>query len=475
MKICLILEGSYPYVHGGVSTWMHSYITQMPQNTFVLWVIGAREEDKGKFVYELPENVIEVHEVFLDTPLLRDSSIGKKQFSEEEKNALRELIRLKKPDWNVLAHMMQKGDCSQTDVLQSDTFLEILTELCRTEYPNIPFAYAFHTCRSMLLPVLFLLRQAVPDADLYHTICTGYGGLLGVLAHFMTGKPLELTEHGIYSREREEELIQATWVLPEFKQQWIRFYYMLSDICYEQAKIVTCLFERARDTQISLGVDPKKDYVVPNGIRYDRFSPIPLKKEDGYVDIGAVIRLAPIKDVKTLIHAFYELSSRMSRVRLHILGSTDDEEYGQECHELAEYLHLDNLRFVGRQDVVKYMEKLDFTILTSISEGQPLSVLESFAARRPAVTTDVGCCRELIYGQTGDHFGPAGIVTSPMNRKGLADAMEKLCRSRQLRLEYGRAGQARVEKYYQQSQMMDKYQELYTKIMEEEAHGGDRI
>ena len=39
MRICLVLEGCYPYVHGGVSTWMHGYIQAMPEHEFVLWVI----------------------------------------------------------------------------------------------------------------------------------------------------------------------------------------------------------------------------------------------------------------------------------------------------------------------------------------------------------------------------------------------------------------------------------------------------
>ena len=69
MRICLVLEGCYPYVHGGVSTWMHGYITAMPEHEFVLWVIGAHAADRGKFVYELPGNVVEVHEVFLDDAL----------------------------------------------------------------------------------------------------------------------------------------------------------------------------------------------------------------------------------------------------------------------------------------------------------------------------------------------------------------------------------------------------------------------
>ena len=67
MKICLILlKGPYPYVHGGALTWMHQYITEMKEHEFVLWVVGQRMKQRGEFVYELPENVVEVHEVFLD-------------------------------------------------------------------------------------------------------------------------------------------------------------------------------------------------------------------------------------------------------------------------------------------------------------------------------------------------------------------------------------------------------------------------
>ena len=137
------------------------------------------------------------------------------------------------------------------------------------------------------------------------------------------------------------------------------------------------------------GAPASKCLVIPNGIQYERFCDIPLKPEDGWVDIGAVVRLAPIKDVKTLIHAFSELSNRVDNVRLHILGGVDDQDYADECYELVKQLEVKNLEFTGRVNVVEYMRKLDFTVLTSISEGQPLSVLESFAAARPCVTTDV--------------------------------------------------------------------------------------
>lgn len=76
MRICLILEGCYPYINGGVSTWMHQYINEMPEHEFVLWVIGAKAEDKDKFVYTLPDNVVEVQQVFLDDALrVKDSGV----------------------------------------------------------------------------------------------------------------------------------------------------------------------------------------------------------------------------------------------------------------------------------------------------------------------------------------------------------------------------------------------------------------
>ena len=124
---------------------------------------------------------------------------------------------------------------------------------------------------------------------------------------------------------------------------------MLSDLIYQRAFQVTCLFTNAMRTQIQMGCDAKKCRVIENGIDYDRLSGIPLKEEDGWVDIGAVVRLAPIKDVKTMIYAFFELASRVPNARLHIMGGVDDEDYAKECYTLVEELQLKNQ--IGRAHV----------------------------------------------------------------------------------------------------------------------------
>lgn len=485
MRICLVLEGSYPYVHGGVSTWMHGYLQAMQEHTFVLWVVGAKAADRGKFAYELPSNVVEVHEVFLDDALRLHGEPEPVRFTGEERAALRELMRLGHPDWNVLFRLFHDKKAHPLSFLQSREFMEWFTQLCREEAPYTAYADAFHTLRSMLLPVLYLMTGDVPEAQVYHAISTGYGGLLACMGGALHHRPVLLTEHGIYTREREEEIIRAEWVVPAFKDRWVRFFYLLSERIYQQAFRVTSLFTDARRIQIELGCAAEKCRVIPNGVQYERFCEIPLKPEDGWVDIGAVVRLAPIKDVKTLLYAFFELSARRERVRLHILGGVDDEDYARECRQLAEQLHLKHLRFPGRVDVAEYLKRLDFTVLTSISEGQPLSVLESMAARRPCVTTEVGCCRELLEGAPGDTLGRAGYCVPPMYRQGLADAMERMCASRARREEMGRIGQKRVERFYRHEQMLHNYRTLYDETAracrlegitnQERENGRDRI
>ena len=464
MKICMILEGCYPYVTGGVSTWVHQYIKAMPQHEFVVWAVGANAKDRGKFKYQIPDNVTEVRELFLDEALSMEYIREHYRFRKEEIQALREFINCQSPDWECLFHMYQDKKTSPVAFLMSEDFLKILTELCQEEYPYTSFADFFHTVRSMLLPVLYIMGAQVPKADLYHAVATGYSGILARLGSYVNQVPYEISEHGIYTREREEEIIRAKWVLPEFKKLWVRFFYMLSGGAYEKASMVTSLFERARKIQIEMGCDPDKCRYVANGIHYERFSGIPRKKENGYVDIGAILRISPIKDVKTLLYAFADLKERVSNIRLYVAGPEDDEEYAKECYALKEQLGLEEAYLPGTVDTLEYMERFDFTVLSSISEGQPLAVLESFAAGRPCVVTDVGCCKELIYGMEGDDLGAAGYCVPPMYREALCDAMERMCNYPEERCRMGATGRKRVENFYRHEAMIRNYQQVYEEV-----------
>lgn len=160
-------------------------------------------------MYELPPNVKEVEEVFLDDALRLHGERQPVLFTADERTALRELVRLGSPDWDVLYRLFQEKGVHPLSFLQSRDFMELFKDICLQEYPYVAYADAFHTMRSMLLPVLYLLTGRVPKADVYHAISTGYGGLLACMGGSLNHAPVLLTEHGIYTREREEEIIRA--------------------------------------------------------------------------------------------------------------------------------------------------------------------------------------------------------------------------------------------------------------------------
>lgn len=99
-------------------------------------------------------------------------------------------------------------------------------------------------------------------------------------------------------------------------------------------------------------------------------------------------------------------------------------------------------------------------ILTSISEGQPLTILESFAAHKPVIATDVGNCRGLIEGE-GDGLGTAGIVTHIMNVGEIARAIISMARQASMRQSMGEIGYQRVAAGYRTEYMWEKYREIY--------------
>ena len=114
-------------------------------------------------------------------------------------------------------------------------------------------------------------------------------------------------------------------------------------------------------------------------------------------------------------------------------GLEEDPDYYELCQQTVRMLRIDDVVFTGSVNVVEYLPRMDLLMLSSISEGQPLAVLEGQAAHRPFITTDVGCCRELIYGGQDDTLGAAGAVVAPMDFEAMAAQMVRLWRDFSLR------------------------------------------
>lgn len=467
MRICLLTEGSYPYVVGGVSSWCQMLIQGLPEHEFLVYSIGAESRDRGKFRYQLPDNMIGIQEEFLDD-ILGQKSQGMKEdiLTAPEKKVLYGLVVGDQPirirDLVPIFRDRRRFQ-SPLDIFMSSDFFQVIQQVYEEKYAYLPFTDFFWTLRSMLIPLFFLLQQELPEADVYHSVATGYCGVIGAMAAEIYQKPFLITEHGIYSREREVEIIKSDWAKGDFKSVWIQYFYNLAKLSYQTADHVYTLFEHNAEIERNLGCDPEKIGIVPNGVHLEQFAGIPeLQQHDGPFTIGAVVRVVPIKDIVTLLRAFFLVKRELPDARLFIMGGLEeDPEYYALCRQTVEMLRIQDVTFTGAVRVVEYLPKMDLLMLSSISEGQPLAVLEGQAAHRPFVTTDVGCCRELIYGDSTDTLGPAGSIVAPMDYEAMAAEIVRLGKDFDLRRQMGNIGYERVKRGYTYEHFIASYRKIY--------------
>ena len=337
MRICIVAEGCYPYVVGGVSSWVNSMIKTFPDYQYTVLSIVANRSFRGKFVYDLPENVVEVHELYLedyDFRRTKSNKMRKIKMTDTEFEAMKSLLINQKVDWDTLFRFFGEKDFSLNDLLMGPQFLRAVKDCYRIRYPEVIFSDFLWTMRSMYLPLFLALKIKLPKADLYHCVATGYAGVLGAMAKQRYGCGLLISEHGIYTREREEELIRAKWVEGIYKNIWIEQFRKMSQLAYDRADKVTSLYEHARELQIELGCPEEKTQVTPNGVDPSRFENLVVLPEmqDDKIHIGAILRVTPIKDVKTMIRAFAYAKKKVPSLKLWIMGPTDeDEEYARNA------------------------------------------------------------------------------------------------------------------------------------------------
>jgi glycosyltransferase involved in cell wall biosynthesis len=498
---CLLLEGTYPYVRGGVSAWLHQLLRELNELTFALVFIGGRRADYGEAKYELPPNVVHLEAHYLEDAL---------------QNCAPRRVRL--ADWR------QKNICALHDELQSSAsgganeptraLDSMLLDLGRERGLRLPqFLYSsgawdilcrayvarghecsfldyFWTLRLLHAPLFQLAAIAdhVPVARAYHSISTGYAGFLASLLARRRARPFILSEHGIYTKERRIDLNQTEWFDPTqgrlgqfepglaesrgvMRELWIRYFESLGRIAYRSAEPIIALSEGNRARQIKDGAAPERIRVVSNGIDVSAFEPALLARPAVLPQVvGLIGRVVPIKDVKTFIRAIGGVIAAIPSAQGWVIGGADEEPaYARECAALVQALGLGaHVKFLGHQQTQKVLPQLGIVMLTSVSEGQPLVILEAFAAGVPCIATDVGACAELVEGRDAEDraLGRAGRIVPFADADALAQAAVELLSNQDEWQACQVAGLQRVRRYYQQRSMVDAYRGFYTTALE---------
>ncbi|MDR3410683.1 MAG: GT4 family glycosyltransferase PelF [Formivibrio sp.] len=493
IDVLLLLEGTFPFVSGGVSSWVNQIICGFPELKFGVIFLGSRRQDYGEMKYAIPSNVVHMETHYLhDTPApppIRehkgDPEVFKTVAAAHSYCQYSHTPGKMEDAYTAMLDQLIDGRLSLDTFLHSKESWDYTCEQYRARSTDPSFVDYFWTVRAMHVPIWMLkdIAANAPPARIYHTISTGYAGLLGTLLKRRTGQPLLLTEHGIYTKERKIDLFQSEWIkdnrnifqrestqISYFRHIWIRFFEVLGLSCYHSADYIVALYEINRQRQIHDGAPPDRTRNIPNGVDFDKLS---LLREERPVAtpkvLGLIGRVVPIKDIKTFIRAMRTVINQIPEAEAWIAGPDDEApEYAEECRNLVTSLGLtDRVKFLGFQNIDELLPKIGLLVLSSISEALPLALLEGFAAGVPAISTDVGSCRQLIegFGAEDQALGAAGRVVGVADPQALAAAAISLLDDETRWKSAQTAGIARVERYYTHEHMFSAYRALYQEAL----------
>jgi len=302
-----------------------------------------------------------------------------------------------------------------------------------------------------LLGSISIIRFAKQQhIDILH--CHGYKAniLVSMLPSHFRKIPYLVTVHGWTSVKR-------------FSKLW--FYWWADVFCAKRADLVVVVSDAMKNHPgiLTTGLKP---VVVHNGIPQalprskPNHHPEPL---DAFCNktfvIGAVGRLSPEKGFDLLINAVARVIERGYDVSLVIIGE------GEERSRLEDIVSTKNITdkvyFTGYLDQAsQYLHYFNVFIISSLTEGLPITLLEAMQKSVPIIATRVGGIPEVLDN------GEYGLLVNPGNEHELAEAIITFHDSPEKRKKLCTAARERVNHLFSLETMEHGYRKLYEKLLE---------
>jgi glycosyltransferase involved in cell wall biosynthesis len=229
--------------------------------------------------------------------------------------------------------------------------------------------------------------------------------------------------------------------------------------------MVTVCHQVAERVHKTVGIPMKRMRTIYNGIGTQLPNGADLKKlrfelglPDGTPVIGMVGNLYPVKGYSFFIRSMQQVKSRFPDARFIICGRG---KLQPELESLARQCGLENsLQFLGfRPDVRRLLQVMDIFVLSSLSEGLSLAILEAMDAGKPTVVTNVGGNPEIVVD------GETGFLVPAQNPEALTERVSLLLRDRSLSKQMGQKGRQRVLSLFSRERMVQNYQNLYEALV----------
>ncbi|GHD10225.1 transferase [Streptomyces violarus] len=515
MRIGLLTEGGYPYVSGDARLWCDRLVRGLAQHEFDVYALSRSEHQEDEGWTPLSPNVRRVRTASLWMAGDDGAILGRRarrRFTEHF-GELAAVLCGASGSVPVTGGASTSGENSQAGgaptpeadrfgnalyglaelareegglagALRSEAAVRALERACRA--PGAHRAAREARVPDLLAVAAYLERALRPlsldwyeddglgAVDLCHAASGGPAALPGLLARHFTGVPLLVTEYGVRLRTH---YLTAPDAPPAVRSLLAAFHGGLAAEAYGKAEVVTAGNTHARRWQERCGADREKLRTVYPGMDARPFAEVGESVEcadpDALVWIG---RVEPAKDLVSLLHAFAEVRKQEPKARLRIVGApagTEGAAYLAHCRALAAQLFPDEAEgpHAAGHNPVSFEEvggpelpvpadayaSGAVTVLSSVVEGFPISLVEAMLCGRATVSTDVGAVVEVI--------GGTGLVVPPRNPRALAEACVALLRDPERRERLGAAARARALELFTVEQNIEAFHSIYLEIV----------
>ncbi|TDQ32580.1 GT4 family glycosyltransferase PelF [Zeaxanthinibacter enoshimensis] len=470
ISILLITEGTYPFHAGGVSTWAHQLCEKVKHAEFSVYSINAGVE--GLQGFQLSGKVKELVQLPMWAPdepgdcmtfqgsysqrIVRKEATGEGAvsagFIPSFKNFLKAVL-VGHQDQELLDQYLYGmwsyfREFDYKDTMTSRAVWECYKETVSVALPEEESQMI--TLEDLTTGMRWLYRFMMPisleppKVDIAHMTIAGIALFPALSLKYRYNTPLVLTEHGVYIRERLISLGNSNFS-PFLKKLLINLSETLTRLVYHHADIITTVSKFNIRWERYYGAHPDKIRIIYNGVDTGIFKPRPKPPHLQQVPtVVAAARIFELKDIKTMIKVCYEVRKKIPEVHFLVYGNKDAvPQYTLECESLVQKLGVeDNFSLKGFHPSPEaiYCEG-DISILTSISEGFPYTVLESMSCGVPVVATDVGGVSEALDLDSG-------FLCKPRDHIALADRVIRLLENKELRRSMGINGRNQVLKKF---------------------------
>lgn len=491
VSVLMVLEGTYPFRSGGVSTWAHMLCNEMKSIDFTLYSVNGRFEKVP--LYELGPNIKEVIQVPLWSPhesidflpfndkfrtiVQKKESVSDIHIQEEFCplfEALLEFVYSENQDMDYLENIFydlwlyfERYDYKSTMKSRYvwNSYKEVVWKYTDEEEKASTSMLDMTTGMNWLYRFFIPLGETeIPPVSIVHLTLGGFSVIPAFIAKNRFNAKILLTEHGVYIRERLLAISSSDYSF-FLKKLLIQFTECMTRFTYHQSELIVSVNQFNQKWELAYGAKAEKLKVIYNGIDSGLFSPA--SKPDHLNEIPTVVaaaRVFELKDILTMIRSCAVVAKEIPDVQYLIYGDTNAvPKYTEECRKLIKKLKLENnFKFAGaRSDPEKIFPEGDVSILTSISEGFPYTVIESMACGVPVVSTDVGGVSEAL---TKD----CGILCKPKDAERIGEAVIRLLKNKPLRERMGSHARERVLKNFTIGKFVNEYLDLYETLVRSE-------